>query len=134
MARSDDLVLAARSYLGTPFVHQGRSRLGLDCVGLLVLAARDAGADIEDRADYAPDPGNLLPVELARQFDPAEDRLPGDVLLMRFAGEPQHLAIFTGATVIHSHAAIRRVVEHHLDAKWLRRIVQAYRMRESAWL
>lgn len=60
-------------------------------------------------------------------------RLPGDILLMRFAGEPQHIALYTGATLIHSYASIRRVVEHRLDIKWARRIVQAYRIKEAAW-
>lgn len=133
MARSDALIAAARAYLGTPFAHQGRSRHGLDCVGLLVLAARDAGARIEDRADYPADPGGLLPVELARQFDPVEAREPGDILLMRFAGEPQHLALFTGGTVLHCYTTVRRVVEHRLDTRWARRVVQAYRIREAAW-
>jgi cell wall-associated NlpC family hydrolase len=127
------LITAARAYLGVPFAHQGRSRHGLDCIGLLVLAARDAGARIEDRADYPRDPNGLLPVELARQFDAVEDRQPGDLLLMRFAGEPQHLALCAGDTVIHSYASIRRVVEHRIDAKWARRIVQTYRIREAAW-
>ena len=53
--------------------------------------------------------------------------LPGDLLLMRFAGEPQHLAVFTGETIIHAYQATGRVVEHSLDDKWRRRIVRVYR-------
>lgn len=127
------LIDAARAYLGVPFVHQGRSRYGLDCVGLLVVAARDAGAHIEDRTDYPRDPNGMLPLELARQADVVEDCVPGDLLLMRFAGEPGHIALYAGETIIHSHASIGRVVEHRLDAKWARRIVQTYRIREAAW-
>ena len=127
------LIVAARAYLGVPFVHQGRTRHGLDCIGLLVCAARDAGARIEDRADYPRDPNGRLPIELDRQFDAVDARIPGDILLMRFAGEPQHIALYTGATLIHSYASIRRVVEHRLDIKWARRIVQTYRIREAAW-
>jgi cell wall-associated NlpC family hydrolase len=127
------LIDAARAYLGTPFMHQGRSRHGLDCIGLLVCAARDAGAHIEDRTNYPRDPNGLLPIELDRQFDAVDARMPGDILLMRFAGEPQHIALYTGATLIHSYASIRRVVEHRLDIKWARRIVQTYRIKEAAW-
>ncbi len=127
------IIAAARAYLGVPFAHQGRSRHGLDCIGLLVLAARDAGAIIEDRLDYPRDPNGLLPVELARQFDAVAEHQPGDIMLMRFAGEPQHLALCAGDTILHSYASIGHVVEHRLDAKWARRIVQAYRLREAAW-
>ena len=34
---------AARAYIGVPWQHHGRSRHGLDCVGLLFLASRDIG-------------------------------------------------------------------------------------------
>ena len=127
-------VAAARAYVGTPFRHQGRDHLGLDCIGLVVCAARDAGYTLTDRTDYPRDPNGLLSVELARQFDAVETAAPGDILLMRFRGEPQHVAILAGATLIHGYASIGRVVEHGLDVKWRRRIVQAYRLREGdAW-
>jgi cell wall-associated NlpC family hydrolase len=126
------LIAAARAYLGVPFVHQGRSRHGLDCIGLVVCAARDIGLTLADRTDYPRDPNGLLPLEMARQFAPVESPQAGDILLMRFRGEPQHVAILAGATLIHGYASIGRVVEHGMDAKWRRRIVAAYRLREFA--
>ena len=125
-------IAAARSYVGAPFHHQGRTRHGVDCIGLVVCAARDAGLALVDRTDYPRDPNGLLPVELARQFAAVESAQAGDILLMRFRGEPQHVAILAGTTLIHGYASIGRVVEHGLDAKWRRRIVAAYRLREFA--
>lgn len=127
-----DFVAAARSYVGVPFRHQGRTRHGVDCIGLVVCAARDIGLALADRTDYPRDPNGLLPLEMARQFAPVESPQAGDILLMRFRGEPQHVAIMAGATLIHGYASIGRVVEHGLDAKWRRRIVAAYRLREFA--
>ncbi len=127
-----DFVAAARSYVGVPFRHQGRTRHGVDCIGLVVCAARDIGLTLADRTDYPRDPNGLLPLEMARQFAPVESPQAGDILLMRFRGEPQHVAILGGAALIHSYASIGRVVEHGLDAKWRRRIVAAYRLREFA--
>ncbi len=127
-----DFIAAARSYVGVPFRHQGRTRHGVDCIGLVVCAARDAGLALVDRTDYPRDPNGLLPVEMARQFAAVETGQGGDILLMRFRGEPQHVAILAGETLIHGYASIGRVVEHGLDAKWRRRIVAAYRLREFA--
>ena len=53
----------------------------------------------------------------------------GDVLLMRFTGEPQHLAIYAGPNIIHSYQTVGKVCEHILDAKWARRIVRVYRFK-----
>lgn len=125
-----DFIAAARSYVGVPFHHQGRTRHGVDCVGLVVCAAREIGIALADRTDYPRDPNGLLPMEMARQLAAVESARPGDILLMRFRGEPQHVAILAGETLIHSYASIGRVVEHGQDAKWRRRVVAAYRLRE----
>lgn len=52
MTRDELFVDHARKYLGVPWRHQGRSRGGLDCVGLVVLAARDCGLDAPLAATY----------------------------------------------------------------------------------
>jgi cell wall-associated NlpC family hydrolase len=51
---------AARQWLGVPFVHQGRTEWALDCVGLLVMAARGAGIPIQDRTDYPPASASMV--------------------------------------------------------------------------
>src|SRR5262245_20267759 len=39
-----DLLSAARSWLGTPFAHQGRQKgIRVDCIGLVIEVCRDVG-------------------------------------------------------------------------------------------
>ncbi len=137
MTRSD-VVAAARAEIGTPFRHQGRQPgKALDCAGLLIAVADAAGMDYIDRADYSRRPsGGLL--ESALDAQPCLMRVgsmvPGDVLLMRFAGDPQHLAIYAGfneayedAGIVHALLQARKVCEHRLTDEWRSRIVRIYR-------
>jgi cell wall-associated NlpC family hydrolase len=128
---ADDIIAAARSALGVPFRHQGRSvETGLDCAGLVCHVAKTLGIAHNDRTDYARTPGRgeierMLNEE--RSIMTVLNRAPGDILLMRFSRNPAHLAIFTGDNIIHSYETVGRVVEHRLDSAWASRIVSAYR-------
>ena len=130
---ADDIIAAARACLGTPFVHQGRiPGVALDCAGLIVSVAGAVGAEYVDHSGYGRNPANgLLESVLDAQpfLERVFDRQPGDVLLMRFAGEPQHLAIFTGNNIIHSYESVGKVCEHRLADVWAARIVRTYRFK-----
>lgn len=120
---------AARAYLGVRFHHQGRCRAGLDCAGLLVCVARDLG--ISTACDWSNYPRIPDGAAMQRTLDNCGARRveafrPGDFVLMRFNGQPQHIAIVTDRGIIHSYLAARRVVEHGLDGIWRARIVAAY--------
>lgn len=111
--------------------------MALDCAGLLVAVAQSIGAEYRDVAGYGQNPsGGLL--ESALDDQPclervaSADRAPGDILLMRFDGDPQHLAIFTGETIIHAYSKVGQVCEHRLASVWAARIVRVYRFRGSA--
>lgn len=135
------LVEAARRYIGTPFRHQGRDANGLDCAGLVLLALNDIGEFPDDVDGYGLSPwrGGLRDAVEAFYGPPIDDAPePGDVLLMRFRAEPQHLAIATdyylgGLGIIHTRSDLRRgqqrgqVVEHRLNDVWAKRIVKVYR-------
>lgn len=132
----DAIIAAARECVGTPFIHQGRIlNRALDCAGVAVHAARSVGLEVVEPAAYSRLP-NAAMLEWWLNQQPflgrATDMQPADLLLMRFTGEPQHLAVFTGDTIIHAYEAVGRVVEHRLDDKWLRRIVRVYRFRGLA--
>jgi len=132
------LIEAARAFLGTPFVHQGRTLgVGVDCVGLLEGAARAAGIALpEVRADYARTPDGELERELERYctrvFDLALRR--GDVLLLRiYSTRPRHLALVTDPApvrIIHAYQGAERVAEHQLTAWWRARIHSRWRFAE----
>lgn len=133
-----DIHLAARSWIGVPFTHQGRSRDGVDCVGLVICVARELGLVPMD-ADAngyrrAPD-GSML-----EQCDVWLDRSPLDVAhvaAIRFSVAPQHLAILVphhhnGQAFVHALQRNGAVVSHRVDATWRDRIVQGYRFRGVA--
>jgi cell wall-associated NlpC family hydrolase len=129
------LVLAARRYLGVPFVHRGRRPpKKLDCVGLVLFAYRDCGVVLEDFRLYGREPDiTRWKAAMERNLGPPV-RSPlqaGDVVAMRTLANPHHLAIVfdhaEGLGLIHASGEHGRVVEHGLDATYLRRITHIYR-------
>lgn len=132
---ADDIITAARQCLGTPFRHQGRLLgFGLDCAGVAIHVARQIGVGHRDVSGYSRIPANG---QLERSLDaqPCLERVeisdcaPGDLLLMRFSSVPQHLAIFTGDTIIHAYETVGFCCEHRLSSMWAARIVRVYRFR-----
>ena len=128
----DFIVAEARRWKGTPFSHQGRV-LGkrVDCVGLISMVARAAGAKSRDVANYTDNPD---PIEMKAILDreliniPIADAKPGDIFWMIYGSpKPRHLAIFTGTGIIHAYSQNGAVVEHELDEKWRRRVRAVYR-------
>lgn len=129
MTTREQIVSAARSYLGVRYHHQGRNRAGLDCVGLLVCVARDLGFRTDgDRTGYSRQPYSAIRAALDESATPipVDSYQPGDFLLMRFDSLPQHVAIVTDKGIIHSYLTARRVVEQSLSDDWKARIVAAY--------
>lgn len=131
MKRSD-IIAAARAHLNVPFRHQGRTpSLALDCAGLFVLVCRDLGLPVIDEQGYARTPYNGL-LEQCIDRQPflrrisKEQAREGDVLLMRFDTEPQHIAFHAGYSMIHAYEHAGKVVEHRLASVWKARIVRAY--------
>jgi cell wall-associated NlpC family hydrolase len=127
------IVTTARKLVGTRFHHQGRvPGLGLDCVGLVAVVGRSLGLFDYDVTDYA-----RLPHEAAMRahiraagFRETDKARAGDVALMRFTREAQHVGILTGpgteCSLIHAWMQAGRVVEHRLDDQWRGRMMATY--------
>src|SRR5208282_1236553 len=99
MTKTDTMIAAARACRSTPFHHQGRKPgVGLDCIGLIVVALRAAGMKVHDRNDYGkrPDGKSLEAALAAHGAAPVSEISAGDVLLFRYDGQPQHVALATG--------------------------------------
>lgn len=124
------IVDAARGYLGVRWHHQGRTRAGLDCIGLVIRVAHDLGLTDYDFTAYDRRPsGDTLRTQMAQQLRllrGGEPHRAGDVLLFSFAATPMHTAIATGNGMVHAFANMRRVVEHRVDDLWRSRLVAAY--------
>jgi cell wall-associated NlpC family hydrolase len=128
---ADDIINIARSQIGTPFAHQGRiPGRALDCAGLAAYVAGQLGVEFNEWPGYGRTPHKgLLKSVLDGQpcLSRVSNRMPGDILLMRFAREPQHVAICAGPSIIHSYEAVGQVCEHDLTPEWQKRIVAVYR-------
>lgn len=131
-----DLVHACRKYLNVPFKHRGRTRRGLDCAGLIVIAFQDLGRPVVDMRVYGREPhkDGLRQVVESNRLEKvaAGDWRPGDIALMCFTKEPHHLAVFGdyslgGLSLIHSYGRVGKVVEHRLDEVWTSRVLEVYR-------
>lgn len=129
----EHVVAAARGYLDVRWRHQGRTRAGLDCIGLVVCVARELGLSSADAAGYGrhPDAGRLRAALRTHCVQRSGDAAPGMVALLRFEREPQHLAIVTpyalgGLAIVHALTSARRVVEHRLDDTYRSRIVELF--------
>lgn len=135
----------ARSYVGVPFCHQGRCReTGLDCIGFLLCVLHDMDWEPLSPATtnvlaYSRFPdGTMLRDYLELETDEVswEGKKQGDMVLMKFKKEPQHVGVLLNRTdgaisIIHS-LFDKGVVEHILDASWEHRITGIFRLKETA--
>ena len=128
-------VAAARSYVGVAWRHLGRSRTGVDCIGLVLLSARDVGLDLPDPAPYAREPQGtrLLDGILAHATRVAE-AAPGDVLLFRMGLYGGHVGIASVhptwgvPACLHAYAPRRQVVEQPMDDELRTALLGAFRL------
>lgn len=137
-SRIDAIVAEARSYVGVRWRHRGRSRFGIDCIGVIVKSLAAGGVHMRDRLDYGREPWrDGLSREMVDHFGQPVDGewLPGDVAVMCGIGQPEpgHVGIIAEhsgyLTLIHSYNALstETVTEHRIDDEWRRRIVAVYR-------
>lgn len=143
MTTRAEVAAQARGWIGVPWKHQGRTRNGCDCGGLVGAVAMALGIVPTDWWEHVFDPqfggysrqpahGTLQRVcELFMHR--VDEPQVGDVLLMSFTGEPQHLAIVGdyrhgGLSMIHALSNVGRVAEHRFSPEWRSRVVACYGM------
>lgn len=143
----EQIVAEARSWIGTPFVHQAdRKGIGCDCIGLVRGVAIATGIFPPDvlrepvlkpYLNYGRFPdGRLIPAcrEFLTQISFAEVQ-PGDILIFRvFDKHAQHAGIVTETEplkMVHSYSRTRVMacIEQLVDAFWRGRIVGVFRYR-----
>lgn len=135
MIARETVVAEARGWIGTRWVHQGRSAHGIDCVGLVVLVCRALTIWDYDVAGYPREPDGTF---LSHFHRAGGIRIPlltaeaGDLMLFRDAVYACHVG-FVGCvglaqTVIHAHATRRKVLEEPLVGEWRSSWVAAFRL------
>lgn len=142
MLRADAIVAEARRWVGTPWRHQASVKgVGCDCAGLVRGVALNLGlADLDEAHPEAerflnysrnPQPRKMLGALNHFMHRVRPDAMQaGDVLLMRFDRDPQHLAILTDAgTIVHAASAYGAVAEHRLSSDWRARVTGVWRFR-----
>lgn len=133
--KRQEIILAARTYLDTPYVHLGRVKgAGIDCVGLVQGLLAGFGLPHSDKTQYTPTGGGML--SLSRELQACLVPVmfvhlarPGDVLAfwINRAGQAKHCGVMTDRGLLHTHSGLKRVVEHRMDASWTKRLMEVYR-------
>lgn len=116
MLTRNDIIVEARKWIDTRWVHQGRSEAGIDCAGLLVRVLGDLGLPVEDMQGYRRSPdGVLFREHIFRQTSHADGPAPGCIALFRESKHPTHTGFFAEQegklTLIHAYAPVHKVVE-----------------------
>lgn len=136
--QADAIVLAARGWLGTPYVHQASVKgVGCDCLGLVRGVWREVrGEEPEAVPPYAAgwaEAGGIESLASAARRHlrevPAADRQAGDVVLFRWRGgyPAKHAGILSAPRqMIHAQDGAC-VAEVPLNGWWLRHLAHVFR-------
>jgi cell wall-associated NlpC family hydrolase len=133
-----DIVAEARSWLGVEWRHQGRSRNGVDCAGLVIEVAKTCRGSTFDIRNYPRLAYSEMMLKLCRTHMrkvSVWDAMPGDAMVFGLA-ESRHIGIagdylFGGLSLIHAYLLVGKVVETRIDDVWLARARGCYRFPET---
>lgn len=138
MSLRDQIVQAARSWVGTPFHHQGRLKgVGVDCGGLVYMVGKEVGLAVTDHPykHYTRHPtiGKHMMEDCAANLRATEVTGPGSVLVFWVLRPdmPQHMGILSHQDqFIHAYNACRQVMEIPLSDYWRKRLYATFDFRE----
>lgn len=139
----EKIIKSARSWIGTPFKHQGRVKnQGTDCLGLIVGIAKEC--DLKTRSGQSLAEYDVTGYDLSIDSDKLSQFLasnlelshkiePGCLAILSFDSNPQHLAIISEYSdhslgIIHADIKSACVTEHFLDEVYLSRITKIYKL------
>lgn len=134
-----EVVTEARTWIDTPFRHQGsRKGHGCDCIGFLQRIATDMDLCVEDlwgpkaQAFFGyselPDPDKFMAaLDIFMDEISLRDILYADIILFMSRQNPTHLGLVTDKGMIHSYLKNKKVVEHGLNEMWFKHIKTVFR-------
>lgn len=128
-----EIIDEARKWINVRFRHQGRTKDGIDCVGLIIQVAKGLKISEFDITSYSRGANSL---ELIKFFkDLMNEKLLsemtlGDVLVFRESAYPCHIAIIGEQkgiqTIIHAYAPRRKVVEERYEGEWKEKVTHCF--------
>lgn len=137
---SDRVISQARTWLGTPYHHQGCLKgVGVDCIGLVRGVYQELfNVEVPELQNYSADWGDSNGkedlVEIGRKYLVSTDDIqPGTVVLIRWGKNrvAKHCMIMTGEDrAIHAYNR-SPVSEINLNNWWLRRIAFGFNFPEE---
>lgn len=132
------IIESARAYLDVKWRHQGRSRHGVDCAGLVLLVGKAHGYLPQDLdvIGYARRPNKFTFLEPFRKNmdeKPLDQAKTGDVLIFADGPYPCHTGFQTEkygeVYFLHAYAGLRRVLEQPLDDMWRGKLTHCFEYR-----
>lgn len=135
MATRQQIVNEARSWKGVRWKHQGRSRMGVDCAGVVAKVAHDLAISMYDCVNYPRRSQgneflNHFREHLVEKSPVNHEPKPGDVAVFAEPKFPCHSGVITEKAgklyVVHAHVNRRMVVEEPLDPHWRSKLVTLF--------
>lgn len=132
MMKAEEITRIARTFLNVPYRHQGKSRYGVDCWGLLYVVAEEAGVlpkGFSAPMNYGKMTDSQMSDEFLKWTSAAYKPDDGVIALIKWPGTKVagHMGLLTSqGTIIHAYSMEKRVVEHGYRGPWLR-------MTHSLW-
>ena len=129
----ETIIAEARSWLETPWRHQGRTKRGIDCAGLIIRTGNDLKLLNYDVKAY---PRHTSRDAFIRHFQAnmkekhVSQRKPGDVLLFKDGIYACHCGIIATKegreTVIHAYINRGKTVEEPLIGDFLKKMTHCF--------
>ena len=139
MVSKADIVQEARSLINITWEHEGRTIIGIDCVGLIIMVINNLGINLDNYniLGYSRrSNGDKILKEFRENMiqKPILKAEPGDVLLFRDSIFPCHVGIVAiqhgRPSIIHAHATRRKVLEEIMEqGDWLERRVACFQYK-----
>ncbi len=119
---NEQILDAVLEMVGWPHRHAGRNKYGVDCVGVVILAAHKCGITTYDTVNYSQRPNveNILREmkNHLKQIGRQEELKSGDVLMFSIRGHPCHLSVLDMQSkipyIIHSTERSGKVIREPL--------------------
>lgn len=131
-----NIIKEARTWIGVKWRHQGRTREGVDCIGIIQCTAKVLALTSYDNTLYR---RVFDKDEITEHFRKAEctpipylQAKQADILIIREFHIPYHCVLlsYNEEYIIHAHAIRRKVVEELYTEKWRKNVVSAWRLPE----